>query len=182
VGTETTTPMSTLILRQKLIEIAKSEVGVTETPRNSNTGTRVLEYQRATNLEGTGWPYCAAFVCWCIREWGQLPEVRDALKMTVEEFASWRPKTAAAYGFHEWAEKRNLTVFDENSNPGEAILHAADIVTFDFSHIGLVENDQGNVLLTVEGNTDASGSREGGGVYAKTRPRSLARKFIRLLA
>ena len=43
--------MSTLPVRQKLIEIARREVGVREVGRN--TGKRVREYQAATNLEGT---------------------------------------------------------------------------------------------------------------------------------
>lgn len=174
--------MSTYPIRQKLIDIAAAEVGVVETPKNSNTGKRILEYQRATTLEGTGWPYCAAFVCWCVREWGKLSEVRDALKMSKTEFENWRPKTAAAYGFHNWAEKRGLLIMDENEHPGQATLHTGDVVTFDFSHIGIVKTDYESTILTVEGNTDLAGSREGGGVFAKTRNRSSARKFIRLLA
>lgn len=173
--------MSTLPIRQKLIAIARAEVGVVEQPKNSNTGKRVREYQRATNLEGTGWPYCAAFVCWCVREWGKLSEVRDALKMTAPQFEVWRPKTAAAYGFDDWAKSKKLLVINENAQPGVHILRTADIVNYDFSHVGLVVTDVGNILKTIEGNTDEAGSREGGGVYAKTRARSLARRFIRLL-
>jgi hypothetical protein len=173
--------MSTLPLRQKLIDIATAQVGVREVPRNSNTGPQVLQYQRATNLGGTGWPWCAAFVCWCLREWGRDPEVLDALKLTPDTFAAWRPRTAAAYGFHEWAAKRNLTIFDENENPGEATLHTGDIVTFDTSHIGLLRGDANTTIYTIEGNTDEAGSREGGGVYKKSRPRPYLRKVIRLL-
>jgi hypothetical protein len=174
--------MNTLPFRQKLIDIAAKEVGIVETPRNSNTGPRIVEYQRATTLGGTGWPYCAAFVCWCIREWGKSGEVLDALKMSPAFFEQWRPKTAAAYGFHEWASEHDLTVFDENAHPGQAELHTGDIITFDFSHVGLLVTDHQSVLSTIEGNTDVAGSRDGGGVYAKSRPRHLARKFIRLLA
>jgi hypothetical protein len=170
-----------LPLRQKLIALAIAEVGVREVPRNSNCGPRVLQYQRATNLTGTGWPWCAAFVCWCIREWGRDPAVLDALKLTPDTFAVWRPRTAAAYGFHEWAERRGLTIFDENENPGAATLHTGDIITFDASHIGLLQDDTAKTIHTIEGNTDEAGTREGGGVYAKTRPRSQLRKVIRLL-
>lgn len=173
--------MSTLAIRQKLIAIARAKVGTIEIPRNSNTGPSILEFQRASNLDGTGWPYCAAFVDWVILQWGKLPEVLKALNLTPSEFERWRPKTAAAYGFHEWAENKGLQVFDENENPGQAILHTGDIVTFDFSHVGIIDTDRGNLLYTVEGNTDAAGSRDGGGVYDKIRARSLARKIIRIL-
>ena len=169
---------TTLHLRQRLVEIAKREVGVVEAPAHSNSGKRVKEYQSATNLGGTGWPWCAAFVCWCIREWGRDAEVLDALKLTRAKFEAWRPKTAAAFGFHAWAAKNNLLVMDDSM---ENTLHTADLMTFDMSHIGIVESDRQESVFTIEGNTSANGSREGGGVFAKTRQRGEARRFIRIL-
>ncbi len=174
--------MSTFPIRQKLVDIAKREIGVREIPKNSNTGPRVREYQRATWLAGTGWKYCAAYIDWCIMKWGELPEVLDALKMTPKQFEEWRPQTAAAYGFDDWAEEKGLLVINENTEPGEHILHTGDIVNFDMSHCGILDTDKGNVLFTIEANTDTAGSRDGGGVYAKVRARSFARRFIRLLA
>jgi hypothetical protein len=47
---------------------ASKEVGVQESPPGSNSGTRVRYYQSATWLGGSGWPWCAAFVCRCWRE------------------------------------------------------------------------------------------------------------------
>lgn len=170
--------MSTYNLRMKLVEIAAREVGVREHPKNSNSGKRVREYQSATWLEGTGWAWCAAFQCWCIREWLAIPEVRDAFKFTVKQAEAWRPKTPAAYGFHDWAEKKGLLQMDDSPMH---VLHAADLVSFDISHIGIVVDDHHKVIETIEGNTDATGGREGGGVYAMTRQRSFAKRFIRML-
>jgi CHAP domain len=169
--------MSTLHLRQRLIDIASKEVGVTEVD-SSNTGKRVVQYQQATDLGGTGWPWCAAFVCWCVREWLGDREVRDVLGIGVSDVEDWRPRTAAAYGFHNWARERGLLVMDDSI---DNVLHTGDIVTYDFSHIGIVTGDSGNMIYTIEGNTDAGGSREGGGVWAKTRPRFLAKRFIRIM-
>lgn len=45
-----------------VIKTAAGEVGVTETP--VNTGPRVKAYQAATELAGSGWPWCSAFVEW----------------------------------------------------------------------------------------------------------------------
>lgn len=170
--------MSTYPLRRKLIEIARKEVGTVEIPKDSNTGPRVIQYQRATNLDGTGWPYCAAFVCWCVREWLKNQEVLDAFKFTAKQAEAWRPKTAAAYGFHGWAESKGLLVMDDSQSN---VLHTADLVTFDFSHIGIIANDEADLIYTIEGNTDSGGSRDGGGVFEKVRRRSLARRFIRML-
>lgn len=173
--------MSTLPLRQKLTAIAKSQVGVREEPKNSNTGGMVRKYQSATSLDGTGWPWCAAFVCWCIREWGKYPDVLEALRMTAGQFEAWRPKTAVAYGFDGWALRNGLLLHNENVHPGGLVLHTGDIVTYDFSHIGLIETDKADTLHTIEGNTDEAGGREGGGVYQKRRPRSQVRTIIRIL-
>lgn len=175
--------MSTLLIRQKLIAIAAHEVGVMEIPKNSNSGKRVREYQSATDLGGTGWPYCSAFACWCIREWLKDSEVRDALKLTVFNAEAWRPKTAAAFGLHDWAERHGLLVM--NDDP-KHVLHTADLVTFDMSHAGILKDDwntpHGSIIQTIDGNTSAqSGNNEGGGVFMRERARSLARKFIRIL-
>ena len=102
----------------------------------------------------------------------------DAFKFTPKQAEAWRPKTAAAYGFHGWAEKKGLLVMDDNI---QNTLHTADIVTYDFSHVGIVETDVGFDIHTIEGNTDGQGSRDGGGVFAKVRARSLAKRFIRLI-
>ncbi len=173
-----TNKMNTFPLREKLITIARSKVGVTESGRN--TGPEILKFQRATNLEGTGWPYCAAFVCWCVREWIKDGDVRAALGLKDEAAAEkWRPKTAAAFGFHEWAEDHGLLVFDDSP---KHILHTGDIMTFDMSHIAIVATDDDNGITTIEGNTGATGGRDGEGVFEKHRQRSLARRFIRMIA
>jgi hypothetical protein len=170
--------MSTYHLRQRLIDIARRELGTTEVG-TSNTGKRVGQYQATTTLGGTGWPWCAAFVCWCTQQWLKDAAVRSALGLaTVAEAEAWRPQTAAAFGFHEWAVKRGLLVM--NDSPGH-VLHTGDLVTFDSSHIGILVTDEGPLIHTIDGNTNGQGSRDGGGVWEKTRPRESARRFIRLL-
>lgn len=53
-----------------VVRVALAEVGVTEVPLGSNSGPRVRQYQQATSLGGTGWPWCAAFVEWCWKRVG----------------------------------------------------------------------------------------------------------------
>jgi cell wall-associated NlpC family hydrolase len=57
---------------------------------------------------------------------------------------------------------------------------AGDIVMYTFSHVGIVISDNGKTIQTVEGNTNGEGSREGDGVYFKTRNKSLVKRFVRI--
>ena len=165
---------------QKLVEIAKKEVGTRESGGN-NCGTRIREYQTATEMAPGAWPWCAAFICYCIREWLKDGEVLPWLNLQTKTPEEWRPKTALAYGLKSWAVARPNTtaIFAENdrAEPG-------DIVTFDFSHVGLVVSDNGDTITTVEGNTNGHGERDsetGDGVWLKERKKSLIRNLIRIV-
>lgn len=50
----------------EVVQVALGEVGVQEQPpgSGSNSGPRIREYQASTDLGGTGWPWCGAFVQW----------------------------------------------------------------------------------------------------------------------
>lgn len=152
----------------RLAEIALGEVGVREIPKNANTGPRVRGYQAATWLDGTGWPWCAAFVCWCVRE----ARADDSWKWA-------RPETAGAWDFEKWAKKESS--HGVRLLPPSTPIRRGDILVYTFSHIGIAVADQtGKTVQVVEGNTDASGSREGGGVYRRTRDVSKVRSIIRI--
>ena len=160
-------------IRDLMVNIASSEVGVREKPKNSNTGPRVKEYQAATWLDGTGWAWCAAFVCWVVKE---------AREKKGGEFKWKRPQTAGAWDFEKWATSRSGgKSAGVVKLPKSAKIEPGDIVVFTISHIGIaVGHEKGGEVATVEGNTDAAGSREGGGVYRKTRDRSEIRSVLRI--
>lgn len=171
--------MSTLALRQRLVDIAKRDVGQIETSRNQ--GPAMKRFWPATSYpEGYAnrEPYCAAAVCYWVREWLKDPEVLKALGKTAAQAEAWRCKSAGAFAWFDWAKKRGLlTMSDGIANT----LHTGDIMIFDMSHIGIVSTDSGSNVYTVEANTGPSGGRDGDGIWTKTRARSLARNFIRLL-
>ena len=64
--------------------------------------------------------------------------------------------------------------------PGRDI-QRGDIVVFNFSHVGIAVGpvDANGFVPTVEGNTNAAGSREGDGVYRKLRSIHSIRSRIR---
>jgi hypothetical protein len=172
--------MSTLNIRQKLVDIARLDVGQREASRNR--GEYIKKYWPATNYPD-GYinrePYCAAAMCYWLREWLKLPEVLSALDMSRSEAENWRCKLPAAFGWTRWAKEKGLLVATDRE---DFVLHTADLMVFDISHIGLVTNDNDNSVNTIEANTGATGGRDGDGVFAKVRRRSEAKNFIRLLA
>lgn len=151
-----------------LIEIALKDVGIYETSKNNGIG--IAKYWTATDYED-GYklraPYCAAAVCYWIKESNLFSEEN-------------RPKTAAAFGFEKWAKRIGLSV---TKNPTE--IKKGMIVVFNFSHVGIAISDsdsKGN-FSTVEANTSQgqSGSqRDGGGVWKRSRNIRVIRSSINL--
>jgi hypothetical protein len=133
---------------EKLVRIALSQVGVREVGGN-NRGAKVREYQAATTLKPAAWPWCAAFTGWCIREWLKDKETAAWLGLKVLTPEKWRPKTAAAFGYIEWAKARPATT---KIIPKGAAPRVGDIAVFDFSHIGIITKVNKTNFLAVEGN------------------------------
>jgi hypothetical protein len=164
---ETETKKGTLA--EKLVALAKKEVGVEEI-NGTNCGPRVNEYKSATWLDSTkSWPWCAAFICWLFRE-----AMKDG------KYTFKRPQTAGAYDFENWCREQDNNVLLKKPHGGD--IKAGDVVIFTFSHIGLAisEPDESGYVTTIEGNTDGVGSREGGAVLIKKRKLSSIRSRIRV--
>lgn len=155
-----------------LVTIAAAEIGVTEI-NGSNCGPRVNQYKAATWLPADkAWPWCAAFICWCVRE----ALAASGLKET-KTFK--RPRTAGAWDFENWSLAQDNTTHTKKPHRGD--IQPGDIVIFKFSHIGIAAGapDINGHVRTIEGNTDGAGSREGGIVLQKTRRLDQIRSRIR---
>ena len=166
---ETTAPKGTI--PEKMVSLAREEIGVSEVD-GSNCGPRVDEYKAATWLDADkGWPWCAAFICWLVRE-----------AMEGEGASFKRPRTAGAWDFENWAKQESNRGV-ELRKPTNEDIKAGDIVVFTFSHIGIAvaDVDSSGYVKTIEGNTNGAGSREGGSVLEKNRHVSKIRSRIRIL-
>jgi hypothetical protein len=159
-------------LPSEIVRIAKLEIG-TEEVDGTNCGPRVNEYKAATWLPADKpWPWCAACVCGVVR--------RAMIEAGVPETDTFkRPRTAGAWDLENWSLKQDQSTWTRKPHRGD--IEAGDIVVFTFSHVGLAisEPDADGYVLTCEGNTDSSGSREGGGVFQKRRHLSKIRSRIR---
>ena len=172
--------MSNLAIRQALVEIARRDVGKVEVTRNR--APWIQKYWDATTLPNghtDRQPYCAAAVAWWVREWLKLPEVLAAMKMNaVGASERWRCKSARAFDWLDWAQKRGLEVLSDRPT---GRLRVGDIMIFDVSHIGIVRDDDANGVYTIEANTGNGSVRDGDGCFERVRQRSQARAFIRLI-
>ena len=157
---------------ETLIATAQDEVGVEEID-GTNCGPRVNEYKAATWLPADKpWPWCAAFICWVVME--------AMRKTSIHETNTFkRPRTAGAWDFENWSRAQDTTTWTRKPHRGD--IQPGDIVIFRFSHIALAISapDKNGHVRTIEGNTDAAGSREGGGVFRKFRRSDQIRSRIR---
>lgn len=161
----------TALLRRAVdIAGAEADAGIREIPRNSNRGPRVEAYLQSVGL-GPGYSWCAAFVYWCFAQ-------------AAGTGASPLVKTGGCIDHWIRSEKagaRRIRAAEAVGNPG--LLRPGHIFIMDhgkgLGHTGIIERISGGLLHTIEGNTDASKTREGGGVYRLTRKASeINRGFI----
>lgn len=138
------TPFFTeLKMRERIVDIARRELGVKELT-GYNDGLRVEAYLSCTGLK-KGFPWCASYVSWVYQQAGY-DEPRSA----------WSP---------DLFPKARLT-----KSP-----MVGDIIGIYFpglkriAHVGIVERIDGDWSVSLEGNTNINGSRNGDGVYRRRR-------------
>lgn len=144
----------------KLIQIAKNEIGYLEKASNSQLDSKTAnagennytKYWRDIKPDYQGQPWCAAFVSWCfMKAFGQ-----EKAKKLLKHWPYVYCPTMA-------------DLFTLNSNP-----KVGDIVIFyrngEFTHTGIVIKVSGDRFWTVEGNTSGGSTiiANGGGVCQKS--------------
>jgi hypothetical protein len=150
-----------MTLAKKTLEVAVTQIGVEEIPKNSNSGPEVEIYLKSVGLT-KGYSWCMAFVYWCTQKAALQTAVKNPLK-------------------------RTAGVLDQyNSRPllAQAIPQPGDVFIMDFGkglgHTGLVEKIVGHTLYTIEGNANNEGSRNGYKVCRKKREINTVKAFLRL--
>ena len=139
--------------RVLVVEQARKAIGIREAT-GQNDGPVVDEILASVGLEGTKAPWCAAFIVW----------VGDK---TFSKILNPYPRSGWSPNFlvkPTWDRER-----------GGRPLEPADVFGIWFNsmgrvaHVGLVEKNEGDWLVTIEGNTNGGGSRDGDGVYRRRR-------------
>jgi hypothetical protein len=150
-------------LLARVLEVAASQIGVMEEPPGSNRGPKVDQYLSAVGLDPTtgSFPWCAAFVYWCFAQAGKALNRENPVICTAQVLDHWRKAG-------ERGVRRVLQPEAVNNpalvKPGQIFVIATGAGN---GHTGLVERTSGGKLVTIEGNTNVGGSREGIGVFRR---------------
>ena len=139
---------------ERVLEIAREELGTKESPANSNR-VKYNTWYYGREVTGKAYPWCMAFVQWVFHQAGvPLPL-----------------KTASCGALMNAAKKSGQWV-TKDCRPG-------DVVIYDFpggaatDHTGIIEKVTLTGVVAIEGNTSQAGSQSNGGmVCRKTRPYS----------
>lgn len=153
---------SPLTARALAIAGREADRKVKEQPRNSNRGPEVDEYLRRTGAP-LGCAWCCAFVYWCMDEAAKALAQPNPMVRTAGCLAHWN--RAQAHG------ARRIAIKDAKDDTGLIRPGMIFIISHGkgLGHTGFIERVHGGLLHTIEGNTDATKTREGGGVYRLTR-------------
>ena len=151
-----------MTLSQLALQIAQSQNGIQDQPKNSNAGPAVEKYLKSVGL-GRGYAWCMAFVYWSIKEASLQLKVSNPLT-----------KTGGV-----------LAMYNAEPDLRVSVPKSGDIFIMDFGsgkgHAGFViEVLPNGKLITIEGNTNDEGSREGYEVaIRKDRKISHMKGFLR---
>lgn len=155
---------STDAFLRRVLEVAAAEEakGVREVPKDSNRGPEVDTYLRRSGVP-VGLAWCCAFTYWCFDEAARAGGRANPMFKTAGCLVHWNKCESAG--------ARRIASKDAAADP--ALVRPGMVFIMDFGgglgHTGFVERVEGGHVATIEGNTDASQTREGGGVYRHTR-------------
>lgn len=137
---------------EKILSIARAEIGTKESPPNSNcVKYNTAYYGRA--VSGSCYAWCAAFVWWCFKQ-------ANASKLFYDGKKTAYCPTLMNY-------HKNQAVKD-NYKPG-------DVIFFNFNgksnaaHVGICESFDGSYITTIDGNTGTGNEANGGAVMRRKR-------------
>jgi len=151
-------------LNLAVLEVARQYIGVREIG-GPNRGPEVELFQKAVDGRATSEAWCMAFVQFSIKAVEDMHGIESRLHRSENCLAVWTrtpPELRLAINFP----------------PGPGHIMIWNVPGTERGHAGIImgRNTEGN-FLTVEGNTNDAGSREGDGVYVKTRTPTGSERF-----
>jgi len=148
-------------LTERALAIAASYVGVRETKRNRGPEVDAFLYDVGLDPTKGSYPWCAAFVWHCLN--------KASLELRIPNPA---PRTAGVMKM--WAR---VQPYQKTLRPSEGAVFIIDHGG-GRGHTGFVEMVGPLRIVTIEGNTNSGGSRDGDGVYRRDRTLSEITGYI----
>lgn len=150
-------------LRSRALALAERYVGVRE-HGGRNRGPQIERWLETVNL-APGQPWCAAFVSAVLKEAAAGLSMPSPIPLSASVAKLWK-RSPEHMRSGSCTRGAIFVHFTDPQNP-----HG-------FGHCGFVRGIDDGHALTVEGNTDDAGGRDGDGVWLKRRPLSYFFGFI----
>lgn len=141
-----------MTLSEKALEIAITQIGQDEKPHGSNWGSPVRDYLASVGITFPA-AWCMSFLYWCHNGAAKSLGVPNSMFKTGGVLFQWQ-KSKAKFEAKNGLKSGDIFIQDHGGGLG---------------HTGIIEAIEGDILHTVEGNTNNSGAREGISVERKTR-------------
>lgn len=139
---------------KELLTIAEKQIGVAESPPNSNN-VRYNTWYYGREVKGSAYPWCMVFCQW----------VFDQAKVKVPV------RTASCTTLLDAAKKNGAYVNKNHLEPGDLVLYNFDGKTTNVAtHCGIITSIDKIKIKAIEGNTATSNDTNGGAVMLRERP------------
>ena len=143
---------------EKVIAIAERELGVKESPPNSNN-VKYNTWFYGREVSGSAYPWCACWVSWVFCQSGLSHLFHDG------------KKTASCDAIYYYALSTERFVKPEDLRRGDIVLYKfGDAKNKRTDHTGIVTSVTAKSILAAEANTSAGNDSDGGAVMLRYRP------------
>ena len=142
-----------------ILELARSQLGVKESPPNSNN----VKYNTAyygRGVSGDAYPWCCVFQWWLFHE------------CAASELFYGGQKTASCTTLYNYYKTKGQLVDVADTQPGDLVFftfNAKDKAKGIKNHIGICEANGDGYITTIDGNTGTTNEANGGAVMRKRR-------------
>lgn len=141
---------------EKILDLARSQIGVKEAPAGSNK----VKYNTAyygREVSGSPYNWCCVFQWWLFREAG------------APELFYGGEKMSSCTLLHSWYKAQGQAVDKSELKPGDLVFFNFDGRKGVMNHIGLCERVEPGYVTTIDGNTGTASEANGGAVMRRRR-------------
>ena len=156
--------MATTTTVNEILDLARSQIGVKESPANSNNVKYNTAYYGREVYGDIAYPWCMVFIWWLFYALSASSIFYDGARV------------AGCTTFMRWAKKQSGRWKLKDFQPGDIVLYDFDGNRNDADHCGIVESVTSTGVIAIEGNTSVSGSQSNGGMVCRQ-----SRPFSRIL-